>query len=183
MTIIREAVPGDAEAIARVHVTSWRSTYPGLLPDSYLVGMSEGSARQRWRSILSSTHLGRRTLVAVEPGEGVVGFGHCGLRRACSQLDGFDGEFYALYLLDEAQGRGIGRRLMGVMAERLLDIGLQSALVWCLAGNPARWFYERLGGQRVAERPIRFSGSEQKEIAFVWRDLVPLLLDADPKVG
>lgn len=182
MTIIRDATPADADAIGRVHVASWRATYAGLLPDAYLVAMSEAGAGQRWRSILAASHLGRRTLVVVEPGGGIVGFGHCGLRRACT-LDGFDGEFYALYLLEDAQGHGVGRRLMATMAERLLDIGLQSALVWCLSGNPSRWFYERLGGQRMAERPIHFAGVDRTEIAFGWRDLVPLLLDADPKVG
>ena len=37
---IRRAQAGDAEAIARIHVETWRATYAGLLPDRYLVGMS-----------------------------------------------------------------------------------------------------------------------------------------------
>ncbi len=43
---IRPAAAADADAIARIHVDSWRDAYPTLLPDSYLVErLSE--ARQR----------------------------------------------------------------------------------------------------------------------------------------
>ena len=35
-TVIREATPEDARAIATVHVASWRTTYRGLLRDAYL---------------------------------------------------------------------------------------------------------------------------------------------------
>ena len=40
MIVIRRARPGDAPAIAAVHVAAWRSAYPGLLPDAYLAGLS-----------------------------------------------------------------------------------------------------------------------------------------------
>lgn len=36
---IRESVLGDAEAIARVSVESWRTSYRGTLPDSLLAGL------------------------------------------------------------------------------------------------------------------------------------------------
>ncbi|HNI60392.1 MAG TPA: GNAT family N-acetyltransferase, partial [Pseudomonadota bacterium] len=35
---VRPAGPDDAEAIARVHVETWRATYRGLVPDHYLLG-------------------------------------------------------------------------------------------------------------------------------------------------
>ncbi len=40
MIAIRRARPGDAPAIAAVHVAAWRSAYPGLLPDAFLAGLS-----------------------------------------------------------------------------------------------------------------------------------------------
>ncbi len=179
---IRDARPEDAAAIARVHVASWRSTYPGLVPAAYLVHLSEGAAAARWHGAVQARGPGRGALVAVEAAAGrqrVVGFATYGARRV--PVEGFDGEFYALYLLDEAQGQGIGRHLMAVMAERFLAAGIRSAAVWCLRDNPSRWFYERLGGARIAERPIRFAGAELIEIAYGWRDLAPLArLSAGP---
>jgi hypothetical protein len=35
---VREANAGDAAAIARLHVESWRATYRGILRDEYLDG-------------------------------------------------------------------------------------------------------------------------------------------------
>ena len=33
---LRAASPGDAAAIAQVHVAAWHAAYRGLIPDSYL---------------------------------------------------------------------------------------------------------------------------------------------------
>ena len=46
--VLRPARPGDAAAIARVHVDTWRSTYAGLLPDRYLVTMSMTRRAAHW---------------------------------------------------------------------------------------------------------------------------------------
>ena len=172
MVVIRDAQAGDASAIARVHVESWQSTYAGMLPDQYLAGMSERSAEMRWRMALPDRGPGSGTVVAIDEDGAVVGFCSFGTQRR--GIDGFSGEVYALYLLDDAKGQGAGRLLMAASAERMLEGGVRSALVWCLAPNPTRWFYERLGGARIADRPGRFAGTEIMEIAYGWRDLVPL---------
>src|SRR5438128_1969686 len=46
--VIFPAGPTDAEALARVHVQSWRETYRGLLPDAYLARMSEPQYARRF---------------------------------------------------------------------------------------------------------------------------------------
>ena len=47
---IRQARASDADGMARVHVQSWRSTYPGLIPAQFLVNLSEPAAAQRWNA-------------------------------------------------------------------------------------------------------------------------------------
>ncbi|AIB13981.1 GNAT family acetyltransferase (plasmid) [Azospirillum argentinense] len=179
--VIRDARPSDAVGIAKVHVATWQSTYPGLVPDTYLVNLSEAAAAMRWHNAVQAHGPGQGALVVVDGMDSVVGFATYGGRRI--PVEGYEGEFYALYLLDEAQGQGLGRRLMATMAERLQEGGKRTAVVWCLRDNPARWFYERLGGVRVAERPIRFAGAELVEIAYGWRDLAPLArLSAGPEM-
>jgi hypothetical protein len=37
---IRIATPDDAQALAEMHVASWRETYSGLLPDKMLSSLS-----------------------------------------------------------------------------------------------------------------------------------------------
>lgn len=180
--VIRPALPHDAAGIADVHVASWRTTYPGMLPARYLVAMSRQSSHERWRRMLSSPRTAGGAYVAVEAPDGVVGFGCCGRQR--SSIEGFGGEFFAIYLYDHAQGRGFGRRLMAAMAEDLIGRGMNSAVVWVLTSNPSRWFYERLGGVRIAEQEIEFAKSTVIETAYGWRDLAPLArLSADPPVG
>lgn len=175
MVLIRNALADDAAAIARVHVASWQSTYAGMLPASYLSRMSLGSAEARWRGSLPDGGPGRGTLVAVNDHGEIVGFVSVGPQRHERRgIDGFAGEIYALYLHDDAKGSGVGRLLMAAGAERMLAAGVRSALVWCLAPNPTRWFYERLGGVWIADRPGRFAGTDIVEVAYGWHDLVPL---------
>ncbi len=176
--VIRDAQPTDASGIARVHVESWRSTYAGILPSGYLVDMSVRVHTARWCMVLPDHAPGRGTLVAVEEAGGVLGFVSFGQERRA--LNGaFEGEVYALYLLDEAKGQGLGRLMMAACAGRMMEGGLRSAMVWCLSANPTRWFYEHLGGVRIADRPGRFAGRDIVEVAYGWRDLTPLVRLSD----
>ena len=50
--VVRRANAGDVQAIGRVHVETWRSTYAGLLPDDLLVGMSLEKQSQMWQRML-----------------------------------------------------------------------------------------------------------------------------------
>lgn len=182
--LIRPATPADAAGIASVHVESWRSTYPGMLPDQYLVGLSKDVYQRRWRSILSGAAARSRHTYVVQDhaDDTILGFASCGPQR--TSLAGYGGEFYAIYLLDQAQGQGLGRRLLAAMAQDLVAGGVQAALVWVLRDNPNRFFYERLGGGMLAEQPISFAGTRLMEVAYGWTDLLPLArMAAGPQVG
>jgi len=60
--------------------------------------------------------------------------------------------------------------LAQTVAERLARAGLHSMLVWVLADNPARHFYEALGGQQVRGQQITIGGVTLDEIAYGWTD-------------
>ena len=51
--VIRPARAGDAEAIARVRVDSWRETYRGMIPQSYLDAMKLEQSRALWEKVLT----------------------------------------------------------------------------------------------------------------------------------
>jgi ribosomal protein S18 acetylase RimI-like enzyme len=167
MGVIRQARLGDARAIGRIEVDTWRSTYAGMLPDRVLLAMSQERRIASWAGVLR--HRPGDVYVAIDQGRGIAGFGDCGPQR-----DGtfaFAGEVYTLYVSPDAQGRGFGRQLLIALFARLVDCGHRSALVWVVRANPARFFYERLGGKLVLHRPIPVSGTPVEAIAYGWKDL------------
>jgi len=83
----------------------------------------------------------------------------------------YDGELYAIYLLGEHQGRGIGRRFVELVVAWLREQGHESMRVWVLEGNPAQRFYERLGGKKVGIKVEDIGGHSVTEIAYGWDDL------------
>jgi GNAT superfamily N-acetyltransferase len=169
---IRPAVAGDARAIAEVHVRSHRSTYKGIFPDALLDGLSVDSRESGWRDLLAKAAPPSLTLVACDAEDRVVGF-LSGGRERTGQL-ARDGEIYAIYLLLEAQGRGVGTLLVRRFAREMKVHGLASMAVWVLGLNPSRRFYEALGGQLLTERQIERGGQSFTEVAYGWSDLTLL---------
>lgn len=183
---IRRAQAGDAAAIAAVHVAAWHETYAGLVPERMLSALSVAERAGRWHRILTTPDpsLQSAVFVALRPDRAVVGFGSCGRQPVAALLDGgFAGEFSALYVLAAHQGRGLGRRLMAVMAQDLLAREVRGAALWVLRDNrPARRFYEKLGATIVGRRietvdehlrgeRARAQDDELHEVAYGWPDL------------
>jgi GNAT superfamily N-acetyltransferase len=167
VSVVRPAVVGDAAAIARVHVATWRSAYRALLPKDFLASLNEGQYQDRWWRTLSDASA--RVYVA-ENADGVVGFASGGPERAGES--GFSGELYAIYVLQEAQGHGRGRRLVQAVVGGLRDLRLTDMIVWVLRDNaPARRFYQQLGGEYVREQPITIGSALLHEISYGWRSL------------
>ena len=180
MIRIRRARPADAPAIGRVHVETWQSAYAGLLPDTMLVRMSEVRQTAWWSRALAASREQRGIFVADDEEMGVVGFGSCGPAREHPEgLDGTEqrvGEVYTLYVEPDFQNQGLGRRLLDVMFRQLQADGCDTAVLWMLAQNPTRFFYEGLGGAVVGHRIDRMAGTEVEEVAWAWRHLeAPLI--------
>jgi hypothetical protein len=47
---------------------------------------------------------------------------------------------------------------------------MTALLLWVLAENPARRFYERLGGQPVSTKTVTIGGVPLTEVAYGWLD-------------
>lgn len=175
---IRAATLADAAGIARVHVDSWRATYAGIVPDAYLEGLSYAARETRWNENLHALDTNQCTYVAEDEAGQITGFAGGGPQRTA--LPGYAGELYAIYLLRAAQGQGIGRQLVSRVAAHLVRHEMPSMLVWVLAENPSRGFYETLGGQVVDGQSIEIGGARLPEVAYGWPDIVPLVAPALP---
>ena len=169
MVRIRPACLSDACAIADIQLETWRDAYAGLIPDRTLLGLSRTSHIENWRGILRDARGHNITRVAEGPDSRVVGFANAGRVRPTNLP--YDGEVYALYVLPDHQGAGNGRRLLGALHSALLASDCRSALVWVLAENPARFFYEAMGGTLIATHEEPFHGVVLSECAYGWPDL------------
>ena len=166
---IRSAELQDAAAIAHVHVQSWRTTYAGIVPAEYLASLNEAERVSLWQDWLQ-----RDLCVHVAEMEGVVvGFASGGPIR--EPLGEYGAEMYAIYLLKAAQGKGIGRQLVGALAATLLAKDFTNMVVWVLEQNPAVRFYEKAGAQHLESKQIEIGGVPLSEIALGWPDLRQLI--------
>ena len=174
--VIRLASPPDAPGLAAMHVESWRETYPGLVPAAMLVSLSVDKRTAAWARILddpSST----TTVFVAETSDGIVGFGACGPQRTQAlQAGGYDGEISAIYVLKAFQRRALGAGLLSTMASSMRTAGMKAASLWVLRDNvPARRFYERHGGQVIAEREDARPEGVLFEVAYGWQDLAGIV--------
>lgn len=140
---IREGTPADAAACARVHVEGWRWAYRGLLPDEHLDRLSVEDRERMWREGFGPP--GDRVAWVAGSGASVVGFCVTGPSED-ADADRRTAEVYAIYLLPEVVGTGVGRRLFEHALEDLRRRGFRTATLWVLERNErARRFYERAG--------------------------------------
>jgi GNAT superfamily N-acetyltransferase len=170
---IRTALATDAPAIAQVRVDAWRTTYKGLIPDTYLAAMTVEESALLWDRVLTAAPNTTNTFVAELDGR-VVGFAS-GLMLA-EPKHGFDADLSAVYLDRSVQRAGLGKRLVATVAAAQRSHGATGLLVWVIAGNKgARAFYESLGAELIIEQPFTWDGMDLVEAGYGWRDLDALI--------
>jgi ribosomal protein S18 acetylase RimI-like enzyme len=141
---IREATIEDAPRIAEIHVRAWQAAYRGHLSDAYLDGLRVEDRLEMHRRSLERSDSDRRTWVAEVEG-GVIGFAVTGPSED-GDADDRTGEVYAIYVIPDKIGTGIGRDLFAHAVEDLRSRGFSAATLWVLETNElARRFYERAG--------------------------------------
>ena len=170
---IRAARPTDAGPIARVHVDTWRTAYCGIVSADYLASLSYKDGQSMWDDILSIDRPATSTFVAETGGGEIIGFAGGGPERQGDPTH--LGEIYAVYVLQDHQRRGVGRRLAVAVTRQLLRDGFVSMLVWVLEDNhPACRFYETLGGKQVGRQATAIGGADLMELSYGWKDIAGL---------
>jgi GNAT superfamily N-acetyltransferase len=177
---IRQARLEDAREIAAVRIITWRVTYRNLLPEDVLANLSYEKSEETWREILSSNQRQGYAFAAEDLDLGkVVGFAIGGPERNADLI--YLGELYAIYILPEYQGKGLGRRLCTVVARRLLKAGMNSMLIWMLNGNPADGFYRAMGGVPRREMNVTIGDGIYRQTGYAWLNIKPLAESTPPE--
>lgn len=139
-----------------VHYKAWQQAYTGLVDQSYLDKMSVEKCVEiayKWPDNLLVAKDGERVV-------GFVGYGDC---RNDDIKDA--GEVFAIYVLAEYYGKGVGRALM----DAALDLLPQDRVaVWVLQGNKrAIRFYEKCGFRSDGKSDTKILASPITEIRMV----------------
>ena len=172
---LRSLRPTDADAIATLHATSWRSTYRGIFTDRYLDHEAETERRGAWRARLQAGAPSADWGLVAEDGQGrLVGFAYVQPGHDPVWGDYLDN----LHVDPDLKGAGLGRRLMQAVAQQLQQDGSPRPLyLWVLEANTAaRRFYERLGAE-LTDRQLSDPLAGQQHLVWrcVWRSPARLL--------
>ena len=158
---VRRARPGDADAIADVHVRTWQTAYEPVFGAERLATIDAERRRAWWERCVAE---GLETVLVAELDGRVAAFVSVG--PSSDPPDA--GEVYAIYALPESWGTAAGTALLEAGVEALRAAGYPFAVLWVLDDNPrARRFYEREGwtldGQ---ERRGEHLGVETLEVRY-----------------
>ena len=65
---------------------------------------------------------------------------------------------YAIYVLSDFQGKGIGKKIFLSCIEELKEKRYNSVLINCLKGNKSVEFYKHMGGKIIGQREDKIKG-------------------------
>ena len=155
---IREASAADIPALARLHVTTWNATYAPLLMKGPSYEVREG----QWCEAFAKNEAGWFCFIVERPDGEMVAFAQ-GNR---SDHPEFGGQLNKIYVLRDYQRMGIGRRLLGHVARRFRNLGVNSMWLFGDARNPSSRVWMALGATKT--------DSDSGTGNYGWHDLANL---------
>lgn len=157
---VRKAKLGEEAQVATVLTATWKTAYRGIIDGAFLDALTVDKARlARTRGQIESDGV----CVALDAGR-IVGAALFG--EAAKENYAGCGELYALYVLAEHHGAGLGRKLVDACCAELAARGFRRVVIGCLSDNPSRGFYEHLGCELAEETVCRIGGRDYPECIY-----------------
>ena len=142
MVTFRLAGSEDAKKLAEIRCKSWKSAYRGIYPDEMLDCFDFAGHEKRFRKQIQDA---QTAVYVIQSGGRTVGYVTLSRREG---YKGFNVCMDSLYLMPEAQGRGIGRAAMEFVREQCREMGYSKFYHSCNPHNHrACAFYTAMGGQ------------------------------------
>ena len=183
--VVRKARHGDEAGTGRVHVDTWRHAYDGLIAKDFLERLSYERSQRNWERALEKSAV----YYVATVGEQIVGFAIGGPTQVdhgsgdrdraggAVAVEGTEvtersgsaggGEIFAIYVLPEYQGYGIGCTLFRALVRELQNRGFRPLELRVLKANQqARSFYERQGWRLLSEGTIPFGDREYDVVVY-----------------
>lgn len=166
---LRLAVAADAEALALVHIKSWREIYKDVFPGRVLDELNAVRHAAYWRSVVAAAP---GSTVVCEQGRAVIGFLSLAVAADGDSRESA-GEITSIYLDPQHWRRGYGVALMCWALSQAESRGWRRVILWSLRENrQARAFYESMGfrpdgASKTGHLGERFSGVEETYVTLV----------------
>ena len=127
--------------------------------------MNAEDVRRNWLGVAECNlvHCG----LVLDTGTALLGYSLFG--AATGATHGCTGQLYEIYLRPSALGQGFGASLFRRAAGLLCDAGHDTMIVWVFEKNTiARRFYEKLGGEQIADASLvtELGGKKLREVGY-----------------
>ncbi len=163
----RKANIEDVPQIAKVHVESWQKSFRGIAPQEYLDNLS---VKKREKAFGERFYEKDYQIFVAETSENeIIGFADFGKGR--DEQTKFERELFAIYLLKEFQGKGIGGELFKTGIRDLRESGYSSLYLQALTISPYRNFYEKAGGKIIGQGVHKLGDEDFDTVFYGWIDL------------
>jgi ribosomal protein S18 acetylase RimI-like enzyme len=166
--------------MARAFVDAYHAGHRGQMPEWLIETRTYATSERGWRRTLdelADDPEPERCVLVAESAGAIAGVAMGGPPKAWAEDDEAraarpTGELYALYVDPWHWRRGAGRALLEAAAAWLAARGRRRFLVGVLAANePARRFYEMVGGRLLGYRPTEDEGVVLEEAVYAWDDV------------
>jgi GNAT superfamily N-acetyltransferase len=164
MITIRTANIGDLDRVAEIYVRSWQDTYPGIVDQDYLDGMTPEHCKKHLGDYIADPYM--ELFVAVDASDYPVGILACNLYTemiTCGMID-------ILHIDKKYKGMGIGTELVKECARYMRAHGRNTLAVDVIVGNDkAIGFYKHTGATSFQHYlDIGDGGIEIPSLIMIW---------------
>ena len=157
---IRQATQSDFQAIAAIHIESWKDSYPDVLPAEFLDWKINRVFLKHWNEI----EMQNEDIILVAEENYVIGF----IAVWCRPIPFIDN----LHVRPSKRSKKVGSALMSAVSKELINHGHKTAYLWVFESNQkAIRFYERLGGIQKEQSMKTVFGYDVLSRKIEWNDL------------
>lgn len=159
--MIKEAELHDAQEIARIIVSAWKSAYKGIIDQSYVDNMK---AEKFIEIMESNIEQKRESIFLYRENEKAAGF----ILGKLLNNSPYNCEIVGLYVLPEFQNMGTGAKLLAHAKKFYSQLNCRKMIIWTLKGAKNNSFYIKKGGIIAEEKALNIGDKEYAGIGFVF---------------
>ena len=158
----RDATEKDIPELGKLHAITWAETYNSKKSNIQL-------RQYQWQKAFAEENDGSWfCILVVNINKELVGFAKGKINK--DQNSKLHGDLNKIYLLNDYQRIGLGKKLFAMVVNRFLTEGVNDMVLFGIPQNPSCAFHEAMGGERL------YSGKGIFDGGYRWPDLKKLII-------